>query len=114
MSKNGYLQRQKQRDRVRQDAATETERQYLVDMLCIVLNDPEVMGKDTFGKARLHRVVAAMMKEYDVWHGALELNNNTDYLRGKLDQRLQKVFGPELAVFEKRYEWLRDTRPPQR
>lgn len=50
MGKNGYLERRKVRDTVMQDAIRQTYQQYMTDMLILTLNDPEVMGKDVFGR----------------------------------------------------------------
>ena len=93
MSSNGYLQRQKEQlDRYRQ-AEKETFTQYMVDMFSIVLNDPEVMGKDVFGKKRLRRVMEAVSKTYDQYILALTANPEADYYQTKLDARLAAITG---------------------
>lgn len=50
MSKSGYLEKQKVSRKVYLDIGAEFGRQQILDMMSLVLNDPEVMGKDTFGK----------------------------------------------------------------
>lgn len=104
--KNAYLQKQKIRTDVYQTAAADTERQYMVDVLCLVLNDPTVMGKDVFGKQRLQRIVAAIQAEYDHWGEALTTRNEADYYRVKLDAQLRAILGDDLIPFEERYPWL--------
>jgi hypothetical protein len=111
MGKNGYLQRQKIRDTVYQQAATDTERQYLVDLFCIVLNDPAVMGHNALGKVRLTRVVKAVAVEYDRWKEALTTHDEADYYRAKMDAILKDILGDDLVPFEKRYDWIKDVPP---
>lgn len=74
--------------------------------MCLVLNDPAVMGHGALGKRRLQRVVTALMERYDLWRGALTVQVEADYLRVKLDARLGAIFGDDLAPFEIRYDWV--------
>ena len=53
MGKNGFLERQRIERQTYFDAGLQMGRQQILDMLCIVLNDPDIMGKVTFGKDRL-------------------------------------------------------------
>ena len=48
MGKNGFLERQKIERQVYFDAGLQMGRQQILDMMSIVLNDPDIMGKDTF------------------------------------------------------------------
>lgn len=108
MGKNGFLQRQKLRDDAYKLAASDTERQFLVDMLCLVLHDPAVMGRRrAFGKVRVVRVVKALSAEYDRWKDALTNSNEADYLQTKLDEQLQAILQDEFSPFPERYFWLR-------
>lgn len=43
--KNDYLDRQRTRDRVLQDATRQTFQQYMTDTLILTLNDSDVMGE---------------------------------------------------------------------
>lgn len=67
---SGLLKRQKEeqkkRERVLQDATRQTFVQYMTDTLLFTLNDPEVMGKDVFGYARLKKVLDALPLAEDV------------------------------------------------
>lgn len=47
--RSGYLQRLRAQDEARDLATRQTFQQYMLDMLTLALNDPEIMGKDTFG-----------------------------------------------------------------
>lgn len=106
--KNGYLERKKIEINIYRQAERETHIQYLTDMLILTLNDPEVMGKDTFGKVRLKRVIDAWGKKFDDWHGCLEVSEETDYWQIKLDSALREICGEEMHKFGERYPWVKD------
>ena len=56
MAKNDFLAKQKARDRAVFEAGEQIGMQRMIDVISIVLHDPEIMGKDTFGKDRMKRV----------------------------------------------------------
>ena len=105
MGKNGYLA---QREKTMQKCfvvACDTTTQQFFDYMCIVLNDPEIMGKDTFGAKRLKKIYDAM-RELDktfseAWCGGLE----SDYYQEKLDAKLKEIFG-EVVPFMERYPYI--------
>ena len=106
MAKNDFLARQKARDRVMLDIGLQCGRQQILDMMSVVLNDPEVMNKDTFGKDRLLPIVAAIGDRIDMYQPAWEKSDESDYYQKKLDDRLAKIYGAELFdSFHKRYEF---------
>ncbi len=107
MKKNWYLQKQRTRDQVNRDVASETERQYMVDLMCLVLNDPKIMGRDTFGAKRLARIVAGLNVAYAEWYDALTNSDEADYYRVKLDEHLQTILHDKLVPFEERYPWIK-------
>ena len=106
MGKNGYLEKQKIRTDVYRQAEKDTCIQFMTDTLMVVLNDPEIMGKDVFGKKRITKVVKAWGEAYDKYHGALERGDEQDFWQVKLDMALGKIMGEDLIPFEKRYEWI--------
>ncbi len=108
MRKSGYLERQKQIVGVNRQAEKDTYIQFMTDTLILTLNDPEVMGKDVFGKRRIRKIVRAWGKVYDKYHAALEKGDEQDYHQVKMDEALKRVLGEEDFVpFEKRYDWLK-------
>ena len=108
MGKNGYLQRQKNTVDVYRQAEKDTYIQYMIDMFMVTLNDPEVMGRDVFGKDRIVRVVHAVEENFSRFELALTKADEADYYQEKLDQRLAKILGKEeLVPFPKRYEWIK-------
>ena len=88
------------------EIACDTTSQQFFDYLCLVLNDPEVMGKNTFGAQRIkkvHEALKAVDRKYnEAWVGSQE----SDYYQEKLDARLKEIFG-EIVPFEERYPYLK-------
>lgn len=107
MKRSGLLKKQQTRDQVNREVASETERQYMVDLICLVLNDPRIMGKDTFGAKRLQRIVEGLNKAYAEWYDALTKSDEADYYRAKLDDQLRAILGDKLVPFDERYRWIR-------
>ena len=100
------------RDAVRQGfflAGLQSGRQQIIDMMSLVLNDPDIMGKDTFGKDRLLKVVNGIGEYIDTYQKAWEKDDETDYYRAKLDEALGKIYGVGMHdTFLKRYEYAPD------
>lgn len=109
MGKSGLLERQRITNKAYFDAGLQMGRQQMLDMICISLNDSDVMGKDTFGKDRLLKLVCAAGEYIDVFQKAWERDDETDYYRAKLDELLTKAYGTDLIdTFDKRYEYCCD------
>ncbi len=106
--KNSYLLKQKNRIDVYRQAEKETYIQLMTDTLLITLIDPEVMGKDVFGKKRLTKIIRAWEKNFDRYHTALEKGDDADYHQIKLDEHLVAIFGDDVERFGQRYPWLND------
>ena len=89
------------------EVACDTTTQQFFDYMCIVLNNPEVMGKDVFGANRLMKIQEAMRKldkEYsEAWCGS----QDSDYYQEKIDDVLKKIFG-KIVPFRERYQYLKD------
>lgn len=101
--KNAYLEK---RNRERQMASEIVQRwtaQLCLDVMTIVLNDPEVMGKDRFGPQRLHKLGEAFDREYKQWIVGLSPDVKASYVREKLDERLEKIWGEEFEKWAERY-----------
>lgn len=91
--RSGYLDRQKTRNKVLQDAT---------------LNDPAVMGKDVFGYDRLMKVVKAWGEKYDQYFTAMTRDPEADYVRVKMDEAMKRICEKhgQFVPFEERYDWL--------
>jgi hypothetical protein len=63
------------------------------------------MGKDTFGKDRLLKVVKGIGDYIDKYNLAWQKHDETDYYRAKLDDALAEAYGESLHnSFLQRYE----------
>lgn len=105
--KNDFLARQEATNRAYFHAGLQSGRQQIIDMVSLVLRDSEIMGKDTFGKDRLLKVVKGIGEYIDKFQPAWERNDDTDYYRAKLDASLAEAYGEGLHdSFLKRYEYM--------
>jgi hypothetical protein len=108
MGKNGFLERQQRERQAYFDAGLQMGRQQILDMMCIVLNDPCVMRKDTFGKRRLLKVINAIGKNIDLYEKAWQKDDEADYYQTKLDAKLAKIYGEGMHdTFNTRYEYCK-------
>ena len=106
VGKNDFLARQKALQRACFDAGLRSGRQQIMDMVSLVLRDPEIMGKDTFGRDRLMKVVKGVGEYIDKYQPAWEKSDETDYYQKKLDDALAEAYGEDLRdSFYKRYEF---------
>lgn len=106
MGKNGLIQKQQKTNRAFFNAGVEMGRQQVIDMLCIVLHDPDIMQKDTFAGNRLLKVVKGIGDKIDYYFRAWQKNDEADYWQAKLDADLESAFGVPLQdSFYKRYEY---------
>lgn len=106
MGKNGFLERQRIERQAYFDAGLQMGRQQILDMVSVVLNDKDIMGKDTFGKDRLLKVIKGVGDYIDVFQKAWERDDETDYYQVKLDQQLAKIYGEGMHdTFFKRYDF---------
>lgn len=105
---NAYLEKL---DRVKQEcfvAGCEITAQQMYDMMCLVLHDPEIMGKDTFGANRLKKIHKAMFDLESKYHEAWIFQPESDFYQEKLDAGLREIFGDELDPFQKRYPMCKE------
>lgn len=106
MGKNGYLERQRVAQATYFNTGLQCGRQQVLDMMSIVLNDPDIMGKDTFGKDRLLKVIEGIKEYIDTYYLAWQKDDETDYYRAKLDEALARIYGEKLHdSFLVRYEF---------
>ena len=79
MGKNNYLSKQRSIQSGFFVAGLQTGRQQIIDMLSLVLRDSEIMGKDTFGKDRLLKVIKGIDDYLGTFQKAFEKDDETDY-----------------------------------
>ena len=106
MGKNAFLEKQKATQRAYFEAGLQSGRQQIMDMMSLVLRDPDIMGKDTFGKERLLKVVKGIGEYIDYYQKAWEKHDDTDYYQKKMDDALAEAYGEGMTdSFFKRYEF---------
>lgn len=97
-------------DKAKQDcfvAGCDITAQQFFDMMCLVLHDPEVMGKGhTIGAERLKRIHKAMIELEAKYHDAWMYQQESDYLQEKIDANLREIFGV-IKPFQERYPLCR-------
>ena len=105
-SKNAYIAKQKAIQQGFFNAGLQCGRQQILDMVSLVLRDPDIMGKDTFGKDRLLKVVQGVGEYIDKFQPAWDKTDDTDYYRAKMDAALAEAYGEGMHdTFLKRYEY---------
>ena len=103
---NAYLAKQKALQQAYFDAGLQSGRQQILDMVSLVLRDQEIMGKDTFGKERLCKVVTGVGAYIDKYELAWKRSDDTDYWQKQLDDALAEAYGEELHdSFYERYQY---------
>ena len=106
MGKNDYLARQKIMQQTYFQAGVQSGRQQILDMMSLVLNDKDIMGKDVFGKDRLVKVVKGIGEYLDKYDLAWQKDDEADYYQKKMDAALAQIYGEGMHdTFYKRYEF---------
>ena len=104
---NAFLAKQHAMQQKCFEVGCDTTAQQFFDYLCLVLNDPEIMGKDVFGAKRIKKIHEAL-KEVDKHFSEAFVNSQeSDYYQEKLDAALRQIFG-EIEPFNKRYPFLKE------
>lgn len=93
---NAFLKQIEEAKKFYYQAGIESGRQQILDMMTLVLRDPEIMGKDIFGKERLLKVVKGIGEKIDEYELAWQRHDETDYKRNQLDRNLAEAYGEKL------------------
>ena len=107
MSENGYLKRQKEDRQKMLDAGEQLGTQKMWDYVQMALSDPELMGKDTFGRKRIEKLFKYVHDLADTYHVAFTDDKEADYYQEKMDAQLRDKWGPDLVPFHERYPMLK-------
>ena len=100
---NYFLQKQEMMYQHYLDMGEHIGIQKMWDYLSVVLHDPKVMGKDTFGPNRLSKIFVAMKEMVDEYHVAFTDDKEADYYQEKIDAHLREIWGDETLSFYERY-----------
>lgn len=109
--KNTYAAELQRKRELGYEIISDWTAQLCLDTMAVVLNDPEVMGRDTFGAKRLMRICEAFNKRYELYRKALLKDDEAEYWRVKIDRAQAAIFGPEYLHWHERYRFWdeRDT-----
>lgn len=109
MAKNAFLKKQQAINQGMLDVGMDTGFQKCWDLIQLCLRDPEVVGKDTFGKERMMRLHAGLEKyEKELGRAWLpSVEKDADVKQRDLDALLEEVWGDELIPFYGRYPFLK-------
>lgn len=109
MAKNAYLAKQQAMRQGFLDVGMDTGFQKCWDLVQIVLRDPKVMGKDTFGKGRIKKIYNAMKEQErelgKAWLPTVE--KDADVMQRDLDALLKEIWGDEFCPFNERYPYIK-------
>ena len=104
MGKNDFLAKQKALQNACFEAGLQCGRQQILDMVSLVLRDPKIMGKDTFGGQRLIKIVQGVNEYIDEYSLAWQKHDDTDVWQKRLDDKLVEAYGEKLHdSFHERY-----------
>ena len=103
MPKNDYAKKLQAKRDLREYVVKQWTAQLSLDVMTIVLSDPDVM-QDPFGAQRLRRVGEAFNERFSQMLPALMREDDADYWRIVIDRRLRQIFGDDMLPWEQRYE----------
>lgn len=107
MGKNGYLQKRQAMNQGFLDVGEQLGMQKMWDYIQIVLRDPDIMGRDTFGETRLEKIHEGLKVVADEYHTAFTDDKEADYYQEKMDRKLKEIWGDKLSPFYERYPQLK-------
>jgi hypothetical protein len=105
--KNAYLKKQRKLQQGFMDVGEEMGMQKVCDYLHIALRDPEVMGKDTFGRKRLEKLFHKLNELANYYHTAFTDDKEADLVQEELDRNLKDVYGEDMQPFFQRYPYVK-------
>lgn len=105
---NPWLAKQAEKQKQRDMIVMAWSHQICYDALTLVLNDPEVMGKDVFGRKRLNKLYEALNAKISEILPGMSGADNASHIRRLVDDELRKICGDDFASWEERYEYWDD------
>jgi hypothetical protein len=106
-AKNAYLEKQRKLQQGFLDVGEEMGIQKICDYLHIALRDPEVMGKDVFGRKRLEKLFKKLNELANHYHTAFTDDKEADLVQEELDRNLKEVYGDDFQDFFTRYPYVK-------
>lgn len=107
MGKNGYLEKQRAMHQGFLDVGEQFGTQKMWDYMQIVLRNPKIMKKDTFGPKRLAIIYEGLKEVAKEYHTAFTADKEADYYQEKLDAQLREIWRDKTVPFYERYPDLK-------
>lgn len=104
MGKNDYAKRLNEARQRRETVIKLWMAQLCFDATSLALNDPEIMGKDVFGRKRLVKLDKGLNKWFSQIYPSLTGAEEASYIRAKVDERLKEIYGDDFVPWPERYE----------
>ena len=106
-SKNAYLEKQRKLQQGFLDVGEEMGLQKMWDYMQIALRDPEIMGKDVFGRKRLEKLYNKCSELAEYYKVAFTFQGEADVRQRDFDAQLKEVWGEDLCKFYDRYPYIK-------
>lgn len=107
MGKNDYLERQRKIQQTYLDIGEEMGIQKAWDYIQIILRDPELMGKNAFGKGKMKIAYAKLSEVAEHYKTAFTDDVEADYIQEELDGVLREIWKEDLVPFRDRYPYIK-------
>jgi hypothetical protein len=107
MGNNNYIKQRHERDREMFAAGLNMGMQIVADYFQIALRDPDVMGKDTFGRNRIERINNKTLELDDYFNPAFSDDVEAERYQEEMDRLLREIWGKDLVPFRERYPSLK-------
>ena len=104
---NNYIKQRQERDRQMIATGISLGMQLTSDFFQIALRDSEVMGKDTFGRQRIEKIVAKTMELDDYFNLAFSDHVEAERYQEEMDRLLREIWKDDLLPFQERYDKLK-------
>jgi hypothetical protein len=108
MGNNNYIKQRHERDREMLAAGLNMGMQIVADYFQIALRDPDVMGKDIFGRKRIEKINEKTMELDDYFNPAFSSHVEAERYQEEMDRKLREIYEDDLVPFRERYPYLKD------
>ena len=110
MRNSNYMAKQRAMYQGLLDVGEQLGMQKMWDYVQIVLHNPAIMGKDTFGACRLDIIFQELKVMADEYHTAFTTDKEADYYQELMDRQLRDIWGDKTLPFYERYPELKKVR----